>query len=97
MSKQQTTIIEALAASAYTDPEIFRQEMEDWERNMIQHHASTTFAEDQEIINSVQQGLGSRGYETGPLMIDSDRSQYSEHAVAAIQQFWRDAMGDQYE
>jgi phenylpropionate dioxygenase-like ring-hydroxylating dioxygenase large terminal subunit len=74
-----------------------RQEMEDWERNMIQHHASTTFAEDQEIINSVQQGLGSRGYETGPLMIDSDRSQYSEHAVAAIQQFWRDAMGDQYE
>lgn len=72
-------------------------EMEDWERNLIQNHAATTFAEDQEIINSVQQGLASRGYESGPLMIDADKSRYSEHAVAAIQQFWRDAMGDSYE
>ncbi len=72
-------------------------EMEDWERNLIQNHATTTFAEDQEIINSVQQGLASRGYEPGPLMIDADKSRYSEHAVAAIQQFWRDAMGDSYE
>jgi choline monooxygenase len=70
------------------------REMEDWERDMIQHHASTTFAEDLNIINSVQQGLASRGYDTGPLMVDAGKSQYSEHAVAAIQQYWRDAMGD---
>ena len=72
------------------------RDMEDWERKLISHHASTTFAEDLDIIESVQQGLGSRGYEPGPLMIDVEKSQHSEHAVAAIQQFWRDAMGDNH-
>ncbi len=44
------------------------------------------------IIESVQQGLGSRGYRVGPLMVDQEKSRYSEHAVAAIQQLWRQAM-----
>jgi len=68
-------------------------EMADWEAELIHHHAQTTFREDQEIVASVQRGLNSRAYQSGPLMIDAARSQYSEHAVAAIQQLWRDAMG----
>ena len=72
-------------------------ELADWERELIRHHAATTFSEDSVVMAQVQQGLGSRAYESGPLMIDSEKSQYSEHAVAAIQQLWRDAMGAGYE
>lgn len=72
-------------------------DMSDWEREMIRHHATTTFTEDQAVIESVQQGLASRGYRAGPLMIDQDNSRYSEHAVAAIQRLWRDAMETVYE
>ena len=67
-------------------------DMADWENELIRHHAATTFSEDQDIVASVQLGLASRAYESGPLMIDATGSQYSEHAVAAIQQWWRDAM-----
>jgi phenylpropionate dioxygenase-like ring-hydroxylating dioxygenase large terminal subunit len=65
-----------------------------WERELIDHHARTTFAEDLAVIDSVQQGLGSRSYQPGPLMIDREHSRYSEHAVAAIHQLWRNAMGE---
>lgn len=68
------------------------RDTDDWERELIRHHAATTFAEDMAVIDSVQQGMGSRGYRPGPLMIDREESRYSEHAVAAIQQLWRDAM-----
>ncbi len=30
-------------------------------------------------------------------MIDQEKSRYSEHAVAAVQQLWRDAMGTDFE
>lgn len=72
-------------------------ELADWERRLLEHHAATTFAEDQAIMASVQRSLGSRGFDSGPLMIDAAGSQYSEHAVAAIQQLWRDAMGEKFE
>ncbi len=36
-------------------------------------------------------------FDVETLMIDAEKSQYSEHAVAAIQQLWRDAMGAGYE
>lgn len=74
-----------------------RAEPEAWERELIEHHARATFAEDIPIVERVQQGLGSRGYAPGPLMVDAEKSQYSEHAVAAIQQLWRDAMGTGFE
>jgi phenylpropionate dioxygenase-like ring-hydroxylating dioxygenase large terminal subunit len=64
---------------------------------LIRHHAATTFSEDSSVMALVQQGLSSRAYDSGPLMIDAEKSQYSEHAVAAIQQLWRDAMGAGYE
>ena len=68
-------------------------ELRDWERDLIRHHAETTFAEDIPIVESVQQGLASRAYRCGPLMIDEEGSQMSEHAVAAIQDLWQQAMG----
>ena len=71
------------------------EDLAKWERDLIEHHARTTFAEDLPVIASVQHGLSSRGYRPGPLMIDEPISQYSEHAVAAIQQLWRQAMGEQ--
>ena len=66
--------------------------LKDWEQDMIRHHAETTFAEDIPIVESVQKGLSSQAYNTGPLMIDPAGSVMSEHAVAAIQSLWRDAM-----
>ena len=54
-------------------------------------------SEQQDIIASVQLGLGSRAGQPGPLMIDDAKSVLSEHAVVAIQQLWRDAMGVEYE
>ena len=65
-----------------------------WERELIRHHAATTFAEDIPLVESVQQGLASSAYEPGPLMIDAARSQLSEHGVLAIQDLWRGAMGE---
>ena len=69
------------------------RDMADWEQELIRHHVATTFREDQDIIASVQLGLGSRASRPGPLMIDAQESVLSEHGVAAIQQLWRDAMG----
>ena len=54
---------------------------------------TTFFAEGLPIIGRVQQRLSSRGYLPGPLMIDQEKSRYSEHAVATIQRQWCDAMG----
>ena len=73
------------------------KDLAEWESELIRHHAATTFQEDQNIIASVQLGLGSRACQPGPLMIDDAKSVLSEHAVAAIQQLWRDAMGVEYE
>jgi carnitine monooxygenase subunit len=73
------------------------KDMADWESELIRHHTATTFREDQEIIASAQRGLNSRGYRPGPLMIDAAHSQYSEHGVAAVQQWWREAMGEEGE
>ena len=41
---------------------------EQWE--IIELDRTTTFAEDLSIINSVQRGLKSRGYQPGPLILD---------------------------
>ena len=59
---------------------------------MVEHHAATVFQEDIPLVESVQLGLTSRAYDTGPLMIDTRRSECSEHAVASIQSLWRRAM-----
>ena len=64
-----------------------------WEKQMFAEHAAGVFAEDIPIVEMVQQGLRSRGYRGGPLMADRDGTVLSEHAVAAIQSLWEEAMG----
>lgn len=77
----------------HVDWYLLSSELEDWQREAIDHHARTTFAEDISIVESLQQGLASRSYDTGPLMVDPDGSLMSEHGVQKIQSLWRDAMG----
>ncbi len=62
------------------------------ERQIFADHAAGVFAEDIPLVEMVQQGLGSRGYRGGPLMVDESSSVLSEHAIAAIQSLWKDAM-----
>ena len=66
----------------------------DWERDLIDHHARTTFAEDIPIVESVQRGISSRRYVPGPIMVDPAGGSMSEHGVEAIQRLWREAMGN---
>jgi phenylpropionate dioxygenase-like ring-hydroxylating dioxygenase large terminal subunit len=67
------------------------------ERAMVEHHAATVFAEDIPLVEWVQQGLASSAYKSGPLMIDTERTGLSEHAIAGIQDLWRDAMGENWQ
>lgn len=69
-------------------------DLKDWEKELIRHHAATTFAEDLPLVESMQQGFSSGVYDPGPLMIDDEQSVLSEHAVAALQNLWREAMGE---
>ncbi len=59
------------------------------DKKTFSEHASGVFAEDVPIIELVHQGLKSRSYKGGPLMIDEASSVLSEHAVLAIQDLWR--------
>lgn len=54
--------------------------------------ARTTVAEDLALMGSVQKGLASRGYRPGPLVIDPQMGLNSEHTVAAIKAWYREAM-----
>lgn len=63
-------------------------EARDFEREIIHQHASTTFAEDAPIVDSVQRGLRSRGYQQGPVLVDEANSSRSEHPILAFQQHY---------
>jgi phenylpropionate dioxygenase-like ring-hydroxylating dioxygenase large terminal subunit len=62
------------------------------EREMIDLHIRTTLQEDVDLVASVQQGLRSRGYDSGPLMIDGSDTGKSEHGVLALQELVREAL-----
>ena len=49
--------------------------------------------EDIGLVESVQRGLNSRGYDQGRLIVDKDRSDVSEHAVHHFQSLVQDALG----
>ena len=53
----------------------------------------TTVAEDVAIVESVQRGLESGSYEPGPLVIDPEGGVMSEHSVAALHGWLREALG----
>ncbi len=54
---------------------------------------ATTVAEDIGLVESVQRGLGSRGYRPGPLVVDPDCGVNSEHSVKALHE-WMRAVSD---
>ena len=63
---------------------------EQW--SVMTYRDTTVEAEDLAIVESVQQGYHSRGYNQGRLIVDGDRREYSEHAVHHIQSLVLDAL-----
>jgi len=52
----------------------------------------TTVEEDIHLVESVQRGLGSRGYRPGPLVIDPKSGVNSEHPIMHLQRWMREAV-----
>jgi len=52
----------------------------------------TTVAEDVRLVESVQRGLGSRGYVPGPLVLDPCGGVNSEHSIRELQSWMREAV-----
>ena len=61
-------------------------------RALAEQDRETTVAEDIRLVESVQRGLNSRGYRPGPLVLDPNFGVLSEHSVAALQQWMREAV-----
>ncbi len=62
-------------------------------RRLAVQDRATTVAEDIRLVESVQRGLGSRGYRPGPLVLDPGCGVNSEHSIRVLQQWMRDATG----
>ena len=52
----------------------------------------TTFTEDLALVGSVQRGLGSLGYRPGPLVINPGEGIESEHSIAKLHDWLREAV-----
>jgi len=61
-------------------------------RGLAAQDRATTAAEDIRLVESVQRGLNSRGYKAGPLVIDPKGGVNSEHSLAALQRWMREAV-----
>jgi choline monooxygenase len=68
--------------------------MTETQEEFVRQHWATTFMEDFILVESVQRGLASRGYERAPQMIDRNPSEMSEHGLLAFQVLVRDALGN---
>ena len=62
-------------------------------RKVIDLDRDTTFAEDLELVRQVQRGVGSRGFRPGPLVLDQDQGIDSEHSIATLHGWMREAVG----
>ena len=60
-------------------------------QKVIDLDRTSTFIEDIELLNNVQRGLGSRGYKPGPLVCHPKQNIDSEHSVACIHEWIRQA------
>ena len=63
-------------------------------RKVIDLDRDTTFAEDLALVKSVQRGLGSLGYRPGPLVVNPDEGIDSEHSIAKLHEWLREAIDD---
>jgi len=61
-------------------------------RNLAVQDHKTTVSEDISLVESVQRGLGSRGYTPGPLVIDPQGGVNSEHSIILLQQWMRESI-----
>ena len=63
-------------------------------RQLAAQDLETTVAEDIRLVESVAQGLKSRGYRPGPLVLDPRGGLNSEHSIRTLQQWMREAVED---
>ncbi len=61
-------------------------------RQLAVQDRETTVEEDIRLVESVHRGLKSRGYRPGPLVLDPGCGVMSEHSIARLQQWMRDAI-----
>ena len=61
-------------------------------QEIAQMEGNDTLLEDYAICESVQRGLGSRGYRRGRFIVDPERSHISEHSVHHFQLLVADAL-----
>ncbi|UWR02103.1 aromatic ring-hydroxylating dioxygenase subunit alpha [Ruegeria conchae] len=64
-------------------------------RGLAAQDRETTVKEDIHLVESVQRGLKSRGYRPGPLVLDPNCGVSSEHSIAALQRWMREAVDGQ--
>ena len=60
-------------------------------QRVIDLDRDTTFAEDLLLVKRIQRGLGSRGYKPGPLVLNAKGGIDSEHSIAQLHQWVREA------
>ena len=61
-------------------------------RKLAVQDRQTTVEEDIGLVESVQRGLQSRGYRPGPLVLDPACGVNSEHSIAALHRWMREAV-----
>ena len=83
---------------AHNDTEVFRTWfsadgiVDDRLQKLIDLDRETTFAEDLMLVKAVQRGMGSKGYRPGPLVISKNFGINSEHSIAALHDWLREAI-----
>ncbi|MEM7280635.1 MAG: aromatic ring-hydroxylating dioxygenase subunit alpha [Pseudomonadota bacterium] len=63
-------------------------------RDLAKQDRETTVEEDIHLVESVQRGLGSRGYNPGPLVLDAKGGVNSEHSIRALHQWYLEGLDD---
>ena len=66
--------------------------VDDGLQRVIDLDRDTTFAEDLTLVKNVQRGLRSRGYRPGPLVLNPDEGIDSEHSIAKLHEWMREAV-----
>ena len=61
-------------------------------RQLAVQDRETTVEEDIHLVESVQRGLMSRGYQPGPLVVDPQGGVNSEHPIMHLQRWIREAI-----
>ena len=61
---------------------------------LVRQDLDTTVSEDVSLVESVQRGLESGSYVPGPLVINPRGGVMSEHSIATLHSWWREALGE---